>query len=212
MCFFLSSTGEQKTVQSKMQMNVQANQKVEFQVKEPKEPSTINMAGCALMKKDPADVAREDNKKTLLAKDNSHQLNTAHIVAEKKLKTTDEHKQVDVLLQQGGQVNKARFKPTDHISSVSAKLTEDAKVKEKQGVMTRAANGGDSALMRGHAAAGVNKQQSLRGSATEGKAKEGSRVDGKPVGTHLTVGHMSTPVIKLDPLGVKESHDEMEIR
>lgn len=203
---FLSSTGDQKTVHSKSQMNVQANQKVEFQVKEPKEPSTVNMAERAHMKKDPAEATREDNKKQLLATDNSHQLNTA----ETKLKTSDEHRRVDILLQQGGQANQTRPKTTDRISVVSAKLSEEAKVKEKQGVMNGAANGEASALMRGHAAAGINKQQSLCGSATEGKAKDGSRVEGKPVGTHLTGGRMSTPAIKLEPLGVKDSCDEMQ--
>lgn len=203
---FLSSTGDQKTVQSKAQMNVQANQKVEFQVKEAKEPSTVNMAVRAHMKKDPAEAIQEDNKKQLLATDNSHPLNTA----ETKLKTSDEHRQVDILLQQGGQENQARLKTTDRISVVSPKLSEEAKVKEKQGVMNGAANGEAGVLMRGHAAAGINKQQSLCGPATEGKAKDRSWVEGKPVGTHLTGGHMSTPVIKLEPLGVKDSCDEMQ--
>lgn len=204
--FFLSSTGDQKTVQSKTQMNVQANQKVEFQDKEPKEPSTDNMTEPAHMKKDPAEATQEGNKKQLLATDNSHQRNTA----ETKLKTSEEHRQVDIFLQQGGQVNQARLKTTEHISVVSPKLSEEAKVKGKQGVMNGAANGEASALMRGLAAAGINKQQSLRGPATEGKAKEGSRVEGKPAGTHLTGGHMSTPVIKLEPLGVKDACDDMQ--
>lgn len=176
-------------------MNVQANQKVEFQVKEPKEPSTVTMAERAQMKKDPAEATQGDNKKQLLATDNSHQLNTT----ETKLKTSDQHRQVDILLQQGWQANQARLKTTDPMSVVSPKLSE------KQGVMNGAANGEASVLVRGHTAAGINKQQSLCGSATEGKAK-----DGKPVGTHLTGGHMPTPVIKLEPLGVKDSCDEMQ--
>ncbi|XP_011609893.2 MAP7 domain-containing protein 2a isoform X1 [Takifugu rubripes] len=199
------SPGDQKTVQSKTQMNVQANQKVEFQVKEPKEPSTVSMTERAHVKKDPAEATQEDNKKQLLAKDNSHHLNTA----EAKLKTSDEHRQMDILLQQGGQASQARLKTTDRISVVSPKLSEEAKVKEK-GVMNGTANGEASALMRGHAAAGINTQQSPRGSAPEGKAKEGFWVDGKPVGTHLTGGLVSTPVIKLEPLGVKDSCDEMQ--
>lgn len=164
------------------------------------------MAERAHTKNDPAEATQEDNKKQLLATGNSYQLNTA----ETKLKTSDEHRQVDILLQQEGQANPARLKTTDRISVVSPKLSEEAKVKEKQGVMNGAANGEAGVLMRGPAAAGINKQQSLRGSATEGKATDGSRVDGKPVGTHLTGGHMSTPVIKLEPLGVKDSCDEMQ--
>lgn len=205
--FFLSSTGEQKAVQYNTQMNVQANQKVEFQVKE---PSTVKMTECAHTKGDRAEAAQEDNQKKLLVKDNSHQLNPAHTVADKRLKTGEEHKHVDILLQQGRQMNKTRFKTTDQISAVSTKLSGNAKVKEKQGVMNGATNSEDSALMRGQSAAEGNKQQSLSGSATDGKAIDGSQVDGKPAETHLTIGHMFTPIIRLQPLGVKDSCDDMQ--
>lgn len=179
--FFLSFTGEQKTVQSNTQMNVQANQKVKFQVKD---PSTVNVTECAHTKEDPAEAAQEDDHKKLLVKDKSHQLNPA----------TQHDKQVDVNLQQGRQMNNTRFKTTDHISAPG-----DAKVEDEQGVMNGAANGEDSALVRGRTAAGVNKQTT-----------EGSRGDGKPVGTHLIGRHMSTPVINLEPLGIKVSCDEMQ--
>lgn len=202
--FFLSSTGEQKTVQSNAQMNVQANQKVEFQVKE---PSTVDVTEGAHTKDDPAEATQEDTQKKLLVKDNSHQPNPTLTAADNRLKTSEEP--VDILLQEGRQVNKIRFKTTDHIRAVSANLSGDAKIKKKQDVMNGAANGEDSALMRGHAAADVNNQRSLCGSTTEGKAKEGSWVDGKPVGTHLSV-HMSPPIIKLEPLGLKVSCDEMQ--
>lgn len=203
----LFSTGEEKAGQSSTQMNMKANQKVPIQAKE---PSTVEMTECAHTKGDQAESAQEDNQKKLLVKDNSHQLNPAHTVADKRLKTGEEHKHVDILLQQGRQENKTRFKTTDHINAVSTKLSGDAKVKEKQGVMNGATKSKNIALMRGQSAAGGNKQQSLRGSATQGKAVEGSQVDGKPVGTHLTKGHMSTPIIRLEPLGGKDSCDDMQ--
>lgn len=206
-CVFLSSTGEQKAVQSNTQINVKANQKVEFQVKE---PSRVKMTECAHTKGDRAEAAQEDNQKKLLVKDNSHQLNPAHTVADKRLKTGEEHRHVDILLQQGRQVNKTRFETTDHISAASTKLSGEAKVKEKQGMMNGATNSEESALMRGQSAAEGNKQQSLSGSATEGKTIEVLQVDGKPVGTHLTIGHMSTPIIRLEPLAVKDSCDDMQ--
>lgn len=191
--FFLSFTGEQKTVQTNTQMNVQANQKVQFRVKD---PSMVNVTERAHTKENPAEAAKEDDQKKLLVKDNSHQLNHA----------IQEDKEVDVHLQQGKQVNNTRFKTTDHISAAPG----DTKVEDKQGVMNGAANGEDSALMRGRTAAGVNKQQSLCGSASEGKTKEGSRGNGKPVVTHLTGRHMSTPIISMEPLGIKVSCDEMQ--
>lgn len=203
--FFLSSTGKQKAVPSVTQMDVQANQKVEFL-----ESSTVKTTECAHTKGDRAEAAQENNQKKLLVKDNSHQLNPAHTVADKSLKTGEEHKYVDILLQQGRQVNKTRFKTTDHTSAVPTTLSGDAKVKEKQGVINGATNSKDSALMRGQSAAGGNKQQNLSGSATEEKAIEGSQVDGKPFGTHLTIGHKSTPIIRLRPLGVKDSCDDMQ--
>lgn len=206
-CFFLSSTGEQKAVQSNTQMNVQENQKVVFQVKE---PSTAKMTECAHKKGNRAEAAQEDNQKKPLVKDNGHQLHPAHTVADKGLKTGEEHKNVDILLQQGRQVNKTRFKTTDHISAVSTMLSGDARVKEKQDVIKEATKSKDSASMRGQSAAEGNKQQSLRKAATEGKAIEGSQVDGKHVGTHLTIGHMSTPITRLQPLGVKDSCDDMQ--
>uniref|UniRef100_H3CXD1 MAP7 domain containing 2a n=1 Tax=Tetraodon nigroviridis TaxID=99883 RepID=H3CXD1_TETNG len=46
--------------------------------------------------------------------------------------------------------------------------------------------------------------------STERRAVKGSQVDGKPVGTHLAIGHMSTPIIRLEPLGVKDSRDDMQ--
>lgn len=205
--FFLFSTGEQKAVQSITQMNLQANQKVEFLVKE---TSTVKMTECAHTKGDRAEAEQEDKQKKLLVKDNSHQLTPAHTVADKRQKTGEEHKHVDILLQQGRQANKTRFKTTDHISAVPSKLSGDAKVKGKHGVMNGATNSEDSALMRGQSAAGGNKQQSLSGSAPEEKAIEGSQVDGKPAGTHLPIGHKSTPIIRLEPLGVKVSCDDMQ--
>lgn len=197
----LFSTGEQKAGQTNTQMNMQANPKVQIQAKEP-----VKMTECAQTKGDQAEAAQEDNQKKLLVKDNSHHLNPADTVPDKRLKTGEEHKHVDILLQQGRQVNNTRFKTTDHINAVSTKLPGDAKVKEKQGVMNGATNSEDVALMRGQSAAGGNKQQSLGLSATQGKAIEGSQVDG----THLAKGHMSTPVIRLEPLSVKDSCDNMQ--
>lgn len=179
---------------------MQANQKVQIQAKEP-----VKVTECAQTKGDQAEAAQEDNQKKLLVKDNGHHLNPAYTVADKRLKTGEEHKHVDILLQQGRQVNNTRFKTTDHIS-VSTKLSGDAKVKEKQGVMNGATNSEDVALMRGQSAAGGNKQQSLRGSVTQGKAIEGSQVDGTP----LAKGHMSTPIIRLEPLSVKDCCDNMQ--
>lgn len=189
---------------------MQANQNVEFQVKE---PSTVKMTD-AHTKGDQAEAAQEDNQKKLQVKDNSHQDNShqqnpAHTVADKRRKPGGEHKHMDIPLPQGRQVNKTRLKTTDHIGAVSTKLLGDAKVGEKPSVMNGATDSKDSALMRCQSAAGGIKLQIPRGSATEGKAVEGSQVDGKPVETHLAIGHMSTPIIRLESLSVKDSCDEM---
>lgn len=176
-------------------MNVQANEKVEFQVKE---PSTV----CAHTKGERAGAAQDDEEEKLLGRDTSGPLNPAHTAAD------DQH--THILLQQGKQVNRTRFRTADHISAATAKLSGDAQVKKKRGVMNAATNSDAWALIRGPSAAGGNEQQSLKESATQEKAREGSQLGGKPAETHLAIGRMSTPLIRLAPLGGKHSCDDMQ--
>ncbi len=130
-----------------------------------------------------------------------------------------------VLKQQGREVDmnvnkQHRANVKDQINKEATKPTADAKVNQREGgMMNGAVKGEGSALMSSHQpTAEVSKQQSLRVSAAEGKAKGGSQKEFvRPPVTPLPAGHPSPPIIKLEPLDVKgtRSCDEvqsMEVR
>lgn len=217
-------------------MNEQAIKKVEFQVKE-QVTVQANMKECALVKKEAAaGAAQTDNQKNLPVKTHTHPVTPAHGVPDKRLdtrQTSEEHSsqpnreaKATGLKQQAREVDmnvnkqdRANIKAADQISKERAKLAAGAKVKQKEGgMMNGAVKGGESALMSSHITAEVSKQQSLHGPTAEGKAKGGSQVEViRPSMTPLPVGHLSPPIIKLEPLEVKDmgSCDEvqsMEVR
>lgn len=214
-------------------MKEQAIKKVEFQIKE-QVTVQVNSKESAPVKKEAAASAQMDNQKSLPVKNNTHQVTPTHGVPDKRpdtKQTSQEHGsqpnregKARVLKQQGGEVDmnvnkQHRANVKDQISKEATKPTADAKVNQREGgMMNGAVKGEGSALMSSHLAAEVSKQQSLRVSAAEGKAKGGSQMEvARPPVTPLPVGHLSPPIIKLEPLDVKGtgSCDEvqsMEVR
>ncbi|XP_032390163.1 MAP7 domain-containing protein 2a isoform X5 [Etheostoma spectabile] len=222
----VSPPGEVKTND---QVNEQAIQKVEFQVKE---QVSVNMKACAVVKKEAAAAAAQvDNQKSLQVKNNTHQVTTTRSVPDKRpdtKHTTEEHGgqltregKACVLKQQGREVeinvNKQhRAHVKDQINKELTKPTADAKVNQREGgMMNGAVKGEVCALKRSHLTAEVSKRQSLHVLTA---AKGGSQMEViRPPVAPLPLGHLSPPIIKLAPLDVKGtgSCDEvqsMEVR
>lgn len=208
-------------------MNVQVSKKGEFQVKE--QVTVQSTKKCDVVKKEAA--AQMDNQKSIPVKNNT-QVTPTHSVPVKGLEqTSEEHSsqhnkeaKACVLKQQEREVevnvskqHRANVKVTDQTNKEPTKPTADAKANQKEGgVMNGAVKGEESALMKNHPTVEVRKQQSLHVSTTEGKAKGGSQVEViRASVTPLSVGHLSPPTIKLEPLDVKGPCDEvqsMEVR
>ncbi|XP_074528401.1 MAP7 domain-containing protein 2a isoform X2 [Halichoeres trimaculatus] len=218
--------GELKTVQSNTQVHEQAIKKVEFQVKE---PATVQASTkeSALVKKDAAAAAAQtDNQKSLPVKTNTPVTPTQN-VPEKRRETKQAHEvsqpnkddKACAVKQQGKEAqlnvnkqNMANVKATDQINKEKTKTTA---VNQKEGgVMNGAVKEEGSALMRSHvtAVAAVSKQQTLRVGTTVGTAKGGSVVEVRPSVTPLPTGHLSPPVIKLEPLNVKGTGSSDEVQ
>ncbi|CAJ1064027.1 hypothetical protein PFLUV_G00192480 [Xyrichtys novacula] len=219
--------GEVKTVQSNVQVNEQTVKKVEFQVKE-----TVTALGstkaCTPVKKEAAVVAaaQMDNLKSSPVKTNTHQVTPTQNVPDVRSDTKQacEVSQIKteskacVVKQQGREVqmnvnlqNRANAKAADQIIKEQTKST--AVNQREGGMMNGAVKGEGNALLRSHVTAEVSKQQSLKVVTAERKAKGGSQVEAvRPSVTPLPVGHLSPPVIKLEPLNVKgtESCDEVQ--
>nr|XP_019940943.1 PREDICTED: MAP7 domain-containing protein 2-like isoform X3 [Paralichthys olivaceus] len=218
-----SVSGDIETVQTNAQVNRQASENVEFQVKEPVTVQ-VNSKECALVKKEAAGAsaaAQMDNQKTLQAKNNTH-VTPTHSVPEKRpdaKQTSDDHhrrlskegKACDVKKQRRGtemNVNEQRVenvKAKDQINKEPTKLRADAKTSVKQGgVMNGALKGSGSALSSSRQTAEGSKQQSLRVSAAEGNDNRGSQVEViRPSVTPPLVGRLSPSIIKLELLDVK---------
>ncbi|XP_032390160.1 MAP7 domain-containing protein 2a isoform X2 [Etheostoma spectabile] len=208
----VSPPGEVKTND---QVNEQAIQKVEFQVKE---QVSVNMKACAVVKKEAAAAAAQvDNQKSLQVKNNTHQVTTTRSVPDKRpdtKHTTEEHGgqltregKACVLKQQGREVeinvNKQhRAHVKDQINKELTKPTADAKVNQREGgMMNGAVKGEVCALKRSHLTAEVSKRQSLHVLTA---AKGGSQMEViRPPVAPLPLGHLSPPIIKLAPLDVK---------
>ncbi|XP_036974310.1 MAP7 domain-containing protein 2a isoform X5 [Acanthopagrus latus] len=224
----VSPPGEEKTVQTNAQVNEQVIKKVEFQVKE-QVTVQVNTKECAPVKKEAAAaaaVAQIDNQKSLPVK-NTQQVTPSHSVPHKRPETkqsSDERcgqpnrEAKDGAIKQPGRevdmnVNhqqRANVKAADQIKKEPTRTATDAKVNQKKagggggGMMNGAVKGEGSALMSSHPAAEVSKQQSQRVTTAERKTKVGSQVEViRPSVTTLPVGHLSPPIIKLEPLDVK---------
>ncbi|XP_075957588.1 MAP7 domain-containing protein 2a [Anarhichas minor] len=211
----VSPPGEVKTVQTNAQVNEQTIKKVEFQVKE-----QVSTKESVLGKREAA--AQMDNQKSLQVKNNTHQVTPTHSVPDKRpdtKQTSEEHSsqlnreaKACVLKQQERvvemNVNKQHRAHVRAADQTNKKTTADAKVNQREsGMMNGAVKSEGSALKRSHLTAEVSKQQSLHVSTA---AKRGEVI--RPsVGT-LSLGHLSPPIIKLEPLGVKSmgSCDEVQ--
>lgn len=213
-------------------MNEQTIKKVEFQVKE-QVTVQVDSKESTPVKKEAA-AAQMDNQKSLPVKNNTQQVTPTHGVPDKRpdTKQTSEERgsqpnregKACVLKQQGREVDmnvnrQHRANVKGQINKEATKPTADAKVNQREGgMMNGAVKGEGSALMSSHLTAEVSKQQSLRVSAAEGKAKGGSQKEvARPPVTPLPVGHLSPPIIKLEPLDVKgtgacDEVQSMEVR
>ncbi|XP_031175884.1 MAP7 domain-containing protein 2-like isoform X4 [Sander lucioperca] len=217
----VSPPGEVKTVHTNDQLNEQAIQKVEFQVKE---QVSVNMQECAVVKKEAA--AQIDNQKSLQVKNNTHQVTTTRSVPDKRpdtKHTTEEHGgqltregKACVLKQQGREVeinvNKQhRAHVKDQINKELTKPTADAKVNQREGgMMNGAVKGEVNALKRSHLTAEVSKRQSLHVLTA---AKGGSQMEViRPSVAPLPLGHLSPPIIKVAPLDVKGTGSSDEVQ
>uniref|UniRef100_A0A3Q3MG68 MAP7 domain containing 2a n=2 Tax=Mastacembelus armatus TaxID=205130 RepID=A0A3Q3MG68_9TELE len=226
----VSPPGDVKTVQAKAQVNEQASKYVEFEVKEQVTVQVKTKDRRLVKKEAAAATAQMDDQKSMQVKSNTHQLTVSHGSPDKRSdtkQTSEDHSsQVNkegkacVLKKQGKQMEsnvskqcRANVSATDQTHNEPIKLTADAKANQKQGgVMNGAVEGEGSALKSSHLTVEVSKQ-SLHMSAAEGKAKGGSQVEVvKPTVAPLPVGHLSPPIIKLEPLDVqgKGSCDDVE--
>lgn len=214
-------------------MSEQAVKKVEFQVKE-QVTVQVNTKERGLVKKEAAAAAAQmDNQKSLPVKNNTHQVTPTHSVPDKRpdtKQTSDEHGsqpnregKAGVLKQQGGEaemnVNKQHRANVKAADQINKEPTADAKVNQREaGMVNGAVKGEGSALKSSRITDEVSKQQSLRVSTAEGKAKGGSQVEViRPPVMPLPGERLSPPVIKLEPLDVKgtgacDEVQSMEVR
>lgn len=226
--FFLSFAGKEKTVQSNTQVNEHTNKKVEFQVKQQQVTVQTNKMDSALIKKEAA-AGQMDSQKNMPLKTNTHLITPAQSVPDSTRQTSQElisqsnrEARAGGLKQQEGKVDmnvnkqdKEKVKARHHISEESTNLPAGAKDKQN-GMMNGAMKCQESALMSSHEAAGISKQQSVP--TAEGKANGGCQVQAvRPSMGPLPIGHLSPPVIKLEPLEVKgvgicDEVQSMEVR
>ncbi|KAL6098565.1 map7d2 [Pungitius sinensis] len=199
----VSPPGEVKTVQSNAQE--QTIKKVEFQV---------NMKEGSPVKRESA--SQVNNRKSPQVTNNTHPATPTHSASDSG-QTGGRGPASGVLQQQERAVemnvntqHRARDRAADH--QTSTKPTADDKIYQGEGgVMNGAVKVEGSALKRSHhPTAEVSKQQSLHVSAV---AKGGSGMEAvRPPAGPLPLGHLSPPVIKLEPLNVRsmESCDEVQ--
>lgn len=202
-------------------MKEQASTNVEFQVKE-LVTVQVNTKECALVKKEAA--AQMNNQKSVQNKNNTHQVTPTHSVPEKRPDTKRTSEECDSKLNKGSEacdlkqrgsevkmnVNRQHIetvKATDQINKEPTKLRAGAKANQKQGAMMNGAlKGKGSALISSRLTAEGSKQQSPHVSAAEREDKGGSQVEvNRPPVTPLPLGHLSPPIIKLEPLDVKRT-------
>lgn len=172
-----------------------------------------------------------DNQKNLPVKTNLHQVTAPHIVPDKRLDTRQTGKEpssqpykevkVGVLKQQRSEadmnVNKqerAKINAiTDQVSKEPTNLTANVKVRQMEGSVRNGAIKGEERALVSHITPEVSKQQSLHGSTAEEKLNQGSQVEvNRPSMAHITLGHSSPPIIKLEPLEVKDMKRSDEVQ
>ncbi|GLD46839.1 MAP7 domain-containing protein 2a [Lates japonicus] len=226
----VSPPGDVKTIQANAQVKEQASKNVELQVKE-QVTVQVNTKECAMVKTEAAaaTAAQTDNQKSVQVKNNTPQVTPTRSDKRQDTKQSSEEHGSQLnkegkaysLKQQGKEaetnVNKqqiANVKAADQMNKEPTKQKADAKASKKEGgMMNGAVKGKGSALMSSHLTAEGSKQQSLHVSTAEEKANGGSQMEViRPSVTPLPVGHLSPPIIKLEPLDVKRtgSCDEVQ--
>ncbi|XP_047462486.1 MAP7 domain-containing protein 2a isoform X3 [Mugil cephalus] len=194
-------------VKNNSQVNEQAIEKAEFQVKE-QLTVHVKTKACAPVKKEVA-AAQVDIQKSAQVKNNTHLTTPTHSVPDKRPDTKqiseerssqfNKDANACALKQQGRavemNVNKQhRANVKDQESKVSTKLAADAKVNQGEGSMMNRA-----AKTSSHLTAEVSKQQSLEVSTAETQVRAEAGVS-RPALAPLAVRQLSPPVIKLEPL------------
>ncbi|XP_068600443.1 MAP7 domain-containing protein 2a [Brachionichthys hirsutus] len=216
----VSPPGKEKTVQTNAQMNEQAIKKVEFQVKEPL-PVPVNVKDSSLVKKEAPGATAQMDSRGMSVKSNTR---VAPAIPDKKPGTKQTSKENgnqpskgSLLKQQGREMEKNESKQqrtnvnvSDHPSKRCTAPAVDPKAMKKEAGLPNGAVKGEGALMGRHPAAEVSKQQTLHASAAEGKEAGGSEAEA--IRPSLLMGHLSPPMIKLEPLDVKDrtSCDEVQ--
>lgn len=217
MCSF--STGEVKIVETKAKV-IERVSKKEVQVNE--QVAVQRAKECDVVKAG-APAAHVGLQKSTPVKNNTHQATPTHAQGKRPEHTSEEHssqhnketkacvvkrqeREVDVNI---SKQHRANVTNTDQVN-------KDSKGSNNlRALVNGAVKGEDSVLMNNNLTVEVSKQ-SLHVFANEGKAKGGSQVEViRATVTPLPVGHLSPPIIKLEPLDVKGSCDEvqsMEVR
>ncbi|XP_068186466.1 MAP7 domain-containing protein 2a [Antennarius striatus] len=220
----VSPPGEEKTVQTNAQVKEQAIKKVEFQVKE-EFPVQVKVKESSLVKKEAPGAKAQMESQGLSVKNNSHQVTTTHSIPDKKPGTKqiseensiqlNKEAKASVLKQQGREVEKnankqhrENVKVSDYLSKNGTKQAVDANVAKREAGMSNGATKGNGASMSIHPAAEVSRQQSLPVSAAGGSQVEVIT----PSLTPLLMGHPSPPIIKLEPLDVKDGAFRDEVQ
>lgn len=197
--------------------------KVEFQVKE---HVSVNMKECTPVKKE-APAAQMDHQKSVQMTSNTHQMTASRSVTDKRPDTrqtseepgspTNREGKAGVLKQQGREVEKNVNKQQgahvkEQINKEQTKPTADAKVNQRESsMMNGAVKSEGSALKRSHITAEVSKQRSLHHVVTAARGGSQMEVMSPSVAT-LPVGHPSPPIIRLEPLNVKETGSSDEVQ
>ncbi|XP_077962868.1 MAP7 domain-containing protein 2a isoform X4 [Gasterosteus aculeatus] len=209
----VSPPGEVKTVQSNAQVNEQTIKRVEFQEN--------GKQGSSPLKNESA--AQVDNHKSFQVKNSTRPATPTRSAPDRRPDSRQTGEEMNgeakaraCLLQQQERavemnVNTQHRAHDRAADQTNKKPTAGEKVHQREGgVMNGAVEGEGSALKRSHPTAEVSKQQSLHVS-TVAKGGSDSEVNRPPVGP-LPLGHLSPPVIKLEPLNVRsmESCDEVQ--
>ncbi|XP_029375295.1 MAP7 domain-containing protein 2a isoform X2 [Echeneis naucrates] len=208
-----SPPGDVKTVQTIAQVNQQPSKNIEFQVKE-QVTIQVDKKDCV---KTEAAAAKMESQKSVQIKNNTP-VTSSFSVPDKTLNTNksdelNKETQASVLKQKEREVevnvikqHKANVKATDQMNNKeSTKSKADAKADQKEGaVMNGGVKDKGSALKSSHLTDDKSKLQNLNTSATVEKVKQGPQVEViRASVTPPPVGHLSPPIIKLEPLDVK---------
>ncbi|XP_072231350.1 MAP7 domain-containing protein 2a isoform X3 [Leuresthes tenuis] len=214
-------------VKTNIEVIEQASQKVESQVKK-QVTIQVETKECFISKKEEA-ATQMNSQRSKHSQNNMQPVKQRQSVLDKHQTSEQEHgsqfskeAKACAFKQQGKEVElnvtkqqRANVKDTAQINKECTKSTADNVPNQRGGgMMNGAVKGEGSALMSSHQTTEGSKQQNPNMSTSaEGRAEGGPQKQViRPAVTPLPVGHLSPPVIKLEPLDVKRtgSCDEVQ--